>query len=378
MKTSSLSREGIPMPRQAPGSNAELTGFVELVPAAMVVHDVELDRLVAVNEGAVELFRMPREQLLERNFVALGVPSDGAGMRTADDVRTRIDGALSGTRHVGPWTCRDAFGTEIPCELHLGRMPADRMRLVCAVFVDTRGDPDVHERLRRAREQLRALSGQVDEALASERARLSRELHDQLGQLMTAAKINIAMIARSVDGLPPGHELRPELLERTGIAADVVDQMLDKTRKMAAALRPESLDALGLLGTIDSDLDVFASRTGIQVKSELDPGAASLPRKVSAVLLSCMQELLTNVARHAEARRVDVRLAYRDGRVRLEVRDDGVGMSKSAGRKSLGLVGLKERVAALEGSVEFSPARRGGRRPGTAATIEIPFVRAER
>jgi signal transduction histidine kinase len=361
--------------RNSGQDSSDLRVLLELLPAVALVEDVESDRLVAINVRAIDLFRMPRERLLSSSFVSLSAAVEGSAGQAPAAISKHIDAAVLGRSFVGRWVFRDALGGEIPCELRLFRVPG-AATLVCGIVVDSPESEDVHERLRRAREQLREATSLRHESVEAERARLSRELHDQLGQLMTAAKINIAMIVRSIEKLPSRNSLRPELLERAAVTTDVIDQMLDRARNMAAELRPEGLDTLGLPAVIETELGAFVVRTGIQARSKLDPKSASLPRKVSAVLLRCMKELLTNVARHARATSVEVRLTYSKGSVTLEVCDDGIGMPETARGGSLGIVGIEERVAELEGTLRFAVPALDAGKPGTAAIIEIPLARS--
>jgi PAS domain S-box-containing protein len=347
----------------------------EQAPAAIVVQDAERDRFVDANSRASELLRMSREQLLERSFALVDARGTAGAATEGERLREWIAAALAGRPFLGEWTCVDALGLKIPCQLRMFHLPSSGSSLVCGIIVDLREERAARERLRRSREQLRALSGQLQDAIEDERARISRELHDQLGQLMTAARMNVAGIVRSIEKLPPEQALRGELLSRTSATSDVIDEMLDRAKTIAGELRPEGLDALGLPVAMTADLDVFASRTGIEVMSEIDPKAVSLPKKVSAVLLRCMTELLTNVARHAQASRVGVRLTYESAAVMLEVQDDGVGMDEAARRSSLGIVGMEERVAALEGTVRFGPGGLSKKREGTSVVVEIPFIR---
>jgi len=154
-------------------------------------------------------------------------------------------------------------------------------------------------------------------------------------------------------------------------AAEMADDLINQVRRISWALRPSELDELGLLAAVDSQVHDFQERTSIQTHlvaaDELD-----CPPEAATVLFRALQELLTNVVRHAQAQRVDVRLDRADGKLVLAVHDDGHGIHPADAQHpgSLGLLGIRERVQKLGGSftVEGSPEN------GTSALIIIPVV----
>jgi PAS domain S-box-containing protein len=212
--------------------------------------------------------------------------------------------------------------------------------------------------------QLRDLSAHVEKEREDERAGIAREIHDELGQALTALKIDLAFIARrtTADLLP-----RETLLEKVRGMSRMADEVIEQVRRISAELRPGVLDDLGLLAASEWLAQDFEHRTGIlcQVRSNL--GEGRLEPTVSTAFFRILQEALTNVARHANATHVDVRLECQDGSLSLEVKDDGDGIAveSTKGARALGLLGMRERARRLGGQATIT----GTPGEGTLVTV---------
>jgi PAS domain S-box-containing protein len=221
---------------------------------------------------------------------------------------------------------------------------------------------DVTDR-RQAEVALRQLAHRLDQVREDELTRISRDIHDQLGHALTAMRLDLAWI------VPKLSRNQEPVRRKAGEILELVDHTIDSVRRIAAGLRPPVLEDLGLAAAIDSLLERFANQTGIEVELRAQdddvPAAARLP------LYRIVQEALTNVARHAKARRVRVRLEQTSGAVVLEVADDGVGVPLGLLDHvgSLGLIGMRERAVAIGGRFEI----RGG--PGSGTTIRVMLPR---
>ena len=216
--------------------------------------------------------------------------------------------------------------------------------------------------LARRQGELAALSSRLMSVQEEERRRLSRELHDELGQSLTAVMAYLWLVERQ----PPGDEAA--LRSRIGEARHLVSKTLSAMRELSQLLRPSVLDDFGLVPSLDSHLKAFAERHQIATTFSADDLPERLPADVEVALYRITQEALTNVARHAEASRVRVRLASVAGELRLEVEDNGVGLPRGgASRPGTGLVGIRERARALGGTVAISSES------GTRLTVRVPF-----
>jgi PAS domain S-box-containing protein len=219
-------------------------------------------------------------------------------------------------------------------------------------------------------EQLRALSGHIEAVREDERTSVAREIHDELGQSLTALKMDVAWLSRHADDEPSARATTRLRLDSMSV---LIDGVIDQVRRISAELRPGVLDDLGLVAAIEWQASEFFKRYDVFVKVRSNVEDTRFERNVSTALFRILQEALTNVARHARARRVDVSLTRDQGTLRLVVQDDGVGISARAVSlpSSLGLLGIRERARRLGGSSEVS-----GSAQGTRLVVEVPLAGA--
>jgi PAS domain S-box-containing protein len=223
----------------------------------------------------------------------------------------------------------------------------------------------LYEAERSAHEQLRHLASHLRDAREQERKRVAREIHDELGQSLTALKFDISRLARQ---LPEGE---PVLRERVAAMAALIDGSIHTVQRVSTELRPGLLDDLGLAAAIEWQVEEFAERTGIRCDLHLSEEDVRLESDMATALFRILQETLTNVARHAGANEVQVELAVDPREVVLKVRDDGRGITESeiSSTQALGLLGMRERARTLGGEVTFE----GVRGQGTTVTVRIPY-----
>jgi two-component system sensor histidine kinase UhpB len=216
--------------------------------------------------------------------------------------------------------------------------------------------------------QLRALSRRLVELQESERRDLSRELHDRVGQNLTALKINIDMLQPALAS--HGNE---DVLARLADSAALLESTMDTIENVMSELRPPMLDDHGLAAALEWHARKFSRRTGIGVVVHADEPAMHPPPQVQIALFRIAQEALNNIAKHAGARRAEISLDQENGECVMSVRDDGVGfdVSENAADKSktgIGMVTMRERSQAVGGSFEVQalPER------GTRLTVRVP------
>ena len=221
------------------------------------------------------------------------------------------------------------------------------------------------EEIRKSRERLRNLSGRLQSLLEEERTRISREIHDELGQALTALKIDLSLTRRSL--VSGGHaEQSAKVLENE----HAVNRIIRTVRKIATDLRPGILDELGVAAAIEWMAKDFQSRTGIGVKVALQGVDKISDTACATAIFRIVQEALTNVMRHAAASRVNVSFKKKDQTLVVEVRDNGIGIAEGRilGSKSFGLIGIRERVRLLGGEAVI----RGKPGEGTLVRVTIP------
>lgn len=230
------------------------------------------------------------------------------------------------------------------------------------IYRDMTSRIEAEEELKSSYAQVRALSRRLEEARETERRHLSRELHDQIGQDLTAAKINTDMLRAAAP---------PDLLARLNENAAILDRLLQQTRQISLDLRPPLLDDLGLVPALRWYVNQQAERAGLEAKFSADPLAGDVPPPIQIACFRLAQEAITNVERHADARTLTVVIRRADASLRLMVRDDGKGFDVAAAEKraehgaSLGLLGIKERAALAGGSARIISSL------GKGATVEI-------
>lgn len=220
------------------------------------------------------------------------------------------------------------------------------------------------EELRRSQEQLRALSARLLFVQEEERSRIAREIHDELGQALTALKIDLAWI---------GQRLAPKqdpLKRKAEEMAHLIDTTVRAVRRISTELRPRVLDHLGLVAALEWQMREFQDRTGIASAFTSNLKEINLDATRATTLFRVCQEALTNVTRHANATRVKLNLKKVGRDLVLEVRDNGRGITKEAiaDPKALGLIGMRERVLPWGGDVDI----KGFREKGTTISVRIP------
>jgi signal transduction histidine kinase len=219
--------------------------------------------------------------------------------------------------------------------------------------------------LEESREQLQRLAAGLLLAREEERTTIAREIHDVLGQSLTALKMDAAWIGRRLAADTP------EIGAKVTAMVSLIDDTVVTVRRIATDLRPGILDDLGLAAAVEWQADEFEHRTGIHcaVRSRVDDDGLS--PQVSTAVFRIFQESLTNVARHSRASRVAVTLEHRDTDLVLEVHDDGIGIAAadSSHRRSIGLAGMRERAQLVGGGFSIS----GAAGAGTTVLVQIPW-----
>ncbi|HEY3494000.1 MAG TPA: GAF domain-containing protein [Polyangiaceae bacterium] len=215
-------------------------------------------------------------------------------------------------------------------------------------------------------DQLRALSARIEAVREDERTSVAREIHDELGQSLTALKMDVAWIVRRAPNVPDG------VLDKLKEMSSMTDCIIDQVRRISASLRPGVLDDLGLVAAVEWQVHDFERRTGTACSFTSNVRERLFERELSTAVFRMLQEALTNVARHANARHVAVRLEQDARGLSLEVTDDGTGITDEAlsSTTSLGLLGLRERARRLGGTLLVS----GAPERGTRVAVAIPLT----
>jgi len=223
---------------------------------------------------------------------------------------------------------------------------------------------NAQRRLTRSREQLRSLAARLQSIREDERSKIAREVHDVLGQALTGIKMDVTWImARLPDDT--------RLVARTKSLSALIDSTIQMVRRIATDLRPGILDNLGLVAAVEWQSGEFQTRTGINCRLNTNLRDASIASESATAVFRIFQETLTNVARHAQATSVSVDLCEQEGRIVLQVADNGRGIDlvEVTQSKSVGLLGMRERAAILGGDLAIS----GAPGQGTTVVLSLPL-----
>jgi two-component system, NarL family, sensor histidine kinase UhpB len=262
-------------------------------------------------------------------------------------------------------------GSELPIEVTASSVgdPVQGAIGSVLVFRDVTARKLQEASQKKAQSELRSLATHLESAREAERTRIAREVHDELGQMLTGFKIDLAWLEKKLSAQP--ETARATLQEKVHTMTSLLGEMMQCVRRISTELRPGVLDDLGLVAAVEWQTKDFQKRTGIKAQLRAGLSDRSLPREVSTALFRVLQESLTNVARHAEAKSVRVRLAEQGNNVLLEVVDDGRGITDVELGKTgaFGLMGMRERIFPLRGRCEI----RGVPNRGTTVSVIVPI-----
>ena len=324
----------------------------------IVVSNLETQELVYANPAICRMLGYKEEELTHMTVGDLHCPEDLESVEGG----YRAPVQAGNTSPAIPCRCKD--GTTIYADIKANRLEIDGKACCVAFFTDITARKRAEEELQRSLEQLRALAAHLQSVREEERKRLAREIHDQLGQALTAMKLDLSSLVRDF----PDAQYR--LLKKASPILQFIDETIESVRRISTELRPGMLDDLGLAATVEWAAEEFAIRTGTKCLLDLSPDQISVDPETATAVFRIFQETLTNVARHAKASEVKVRLAEDDGDLTLEVRDNGMGISENelGSADSLGILGMRERALLLGGTL----AIRGEAGKGTTVSLRIP------
>lgn len=329
---------------------ARLSGLLESAMDGIITVDAG-QRIILYNRAAEKIFGWSAVQVMGRPLDML-MPKRYRGGH-ARQVRQFGETGVTSRRMGGTTVIHGlrANGEEFPMDASISQLDTPDGKLYTVIL------RDVTERVR-AQQELASFAAEASGIREQEKTRIARELHDELAQSLTALKMDTKWLRErgSAD---------PEAQAKLGEMLAMLDAAVTATRRIAADLRPLVLDDLGLLPAIEWLVLNFSQRSGVSCRLEADE-ALELREPYATAVFRIIQESLANVAKHAQARQVVVRVAREGAELVLAVEDDGVGFRMADPRKpqSLGLVGLRERAHLLRGEVAVSS------QPGAGTRVE--------
>lgn len=310
------------------------------------------ERFMYANDTFAAMFGYSRDEFIGRRMVDC-VTSDSAD-EVMENYRRRIGGEVSSIHYTTKGLRKD--GKIVHLELHASRVECRGRPALAGVALDITDRVLRQEQLRQSREQLRKLTKHINTTREVERARLAREVHDVLGGMLSSAKFDLARIVRRTAG--PGQE------ELHHIATDLLALMqetIDTTRTISNEMRPASLDLLGLDVALRQLVERFAARHGLEVSTTSEGEPAPLPEASAMQVIRIVQEALTNIARHANAKSVRLALRHQASGLELRLSDDGCGIDSAPRRPgSIGLFSMAERAREIGAGLDVRRRLEGG------------------
>jgi PAS domain S-box-containing protein len=330
----------------------------------VLILDAETGMVVDVNPFLAQLLGISREAILRKRVWELGFFKDIVANEDNFETLRRKEYVRYDDK---PLKATDGRRLDVEFVSHFDQMDHHKM-IQCNIR-------DITERKRTEwlaliyRDQLRALSARIETMREEERTRISREIHDELGQMLTGIKMDLRWMEHRLDEFGEDRRVNP-ILDKLVVTTELTDATIKTVQRMAAELRPGMLDKLGLPMTLQYEAGRFEKRTGIACRLVVPCEALPLRLEAATAFFRIFQEALTNVTRHAKATAVEAELQAEADGCRLEIRDNGQGMAgvDLTNLKSLGLLGMQERASMLGGGVSFAP-RPGG---GTVVTVRLP------
>ena len=316
-------------------------------------------RFIDVNSVALLQYGYTKEEFLKLSPMDFRPPKDLKKLKALTSTEFR------GVQHAGIWRHKKKDGTIIYVDIvthdinHKGQM----RRLVLANNITERHAAE--EKLKESYEAIRTLTGYLQNVREQERLNISREIHDELGQLLTVLKMDVSWLNKKIGGE------NSMVKEKLSEILNLVDTTVRSIRRIASELRPTLLDDLGLYAAMEWHLEEFERRSGIRRELVIPENELALSDSLKIGIFRIFQESLTNVARHSEAKNVNVSLLQKDNQLILTIRDNGIGFEEGpmATKKTLGLLGMKERSMMMGGVYNITSARGAG----TTVTVIIPL-----
>lgn len=310
-------------------------------------------KFMFVNESFAGTFGYKRDELIGKHFSSM------LDAETASRVAKMVRDVFSGNNVRAEVPVQHKDGREIP--VSFSATPLRREGKIIGLSGILK---DVSER-RRIEEELRSLSNHLQQAREQERALIARQIHDELGQALTALKMDLAWMNNRLNT-----EQEP-LLMKTRAMLQLTDRAIQTARTLSSELSPKVVEDLGLEAALEWLTEEFQNRTGIECKLTIKSKNIALEPERATAVFRILQEAMTNIARHANATEAKVNLRKINNSLVLEVMDNGRGIAKEqvANPKSFGLVGMRERAHFCSGEVKIT----GSQNKGTAVIVRIPL-----
>jgi PAS domain S-box-containing protein len=316
-------------------------------------------KFIEVNDMACRRLGYSREELLGMRVQEIDAPETLAAVPAIMEKLRREKTAVWEGVHVR----KD--GVRIEVEISNRLIDLEGTPVIFSTVRDVTERKRVEKELNGSHLKLRNLAQHLLHAREEERKTVAQEIHDELGQVLTALKMDFRWLERQLESSP--ERVREKIQGMTALT----DQTIQRVQRISSDLRPRMLDDLGLAAAIEWLMGDFSRRTGIRCKTSVRITESRIGGNSAVAIFRIIQEVLTNVARHAKASRVSLQLSEADERLEILVRDDGIGITEAqaSDARSYGLIGIRERAQGLGGNVSIH----GETGKGATVAVSIPY-----
>ena len=342
-------------------SEERFKNMASLLPQVIFEAD-EKSNFTFVNRQGLEIFGYSEAEAAGMNVLETIIPQDRS--RAMENIGARIKGQNSPSNE---YTAVRKDGSKFPVTIYASPiMLNSRYAGMRGILVDITERKNIEIELQASHEEMRALAGNLQMSMEAERKRIARMIHDDLGQTLTALQIDLSVLAKK---LPSDHK---QLSAKAAAMDKLITLMDEKVKHITTELRPPLLDELGLCAAVELSLHEFSKRTGIRHEAHYDPEDFTLDTDIAIALFRVLQESLTNITRHSAADMVTMHLKKLQDCISLQIKDNGKGIEKRelANKKSIGIIGMRERVASFGGKMRITSPQDGG----TVIDVKIPLA----
>jgi hypothetical protein len=331
-------------------------------PLPMWVFDIETFKFLAVNFAAVKVYGYTKDEFLSMTIFDI---------RPEEDVsllKNYVSQSRRPFQRAGIWRHKKKDGTVIDVEIVSHEIEFDGRPSRLVLANDVTEKKKAEDELKNSGEQLRELAAHLQNIREEERYAIAREIHDELGQVLTSLKMNLTFIDKKIIGDEElnASDLHDEITEMKS----VIDNSVKRIRKIITELRPEMLDQLGLISALEWQANEFKAKSGIDCKLVNYFGVTEINKNISIAVYRIFQEALTNVIRHSKATSVEIKIGRTNNHLELEIQDNGIGFEQKKNKsKTFGVLGMRERAIILGGDFKVETIKPSG----TKVSVYIPL-----
>lgn len=331
---------------------------------AIVIVD-SLSKIIFWNPQAEKIFGWKADEVVGKSLMETIIPAEHTNAHQQGMQRYLQTGEGHILNRLIEVTACNKAGLLFPIELSILAIEQETGRSFCAFIRNITERKQAESNLKESSEQLRELSRHLQKVREEERLRIAREIHDELGQQLTGLKMDIAWLMRKT-----GQD-NPVIKEKFNDALLLVDKAVKSIRRISTELRPSVIDDLGLNAALEWQVDEFGRRMDVEIEYGNSFDDNNIHPDISIGIFRILQESLTNIVKHAAAKKVKINIGQQDNVIRLTVEDDGIGFDTNARQHQLtfGLIGIKERTSMLQGECAIY-SKQG---EGTRIEVSIPL-----